>query len=221
MNFINHAIISILALSVSILSCASKANQQNTSQTSNINSPMDTNKSQKDTATLAGGCFWCTEAIFQRLKGVDTVIAGYTGGTVKNPSYREVCTGTTGHAEGIQIIYDPKVISFTDLLEVFFKFHDPTTLNSQGADHGTQYRSGIFYHSEEQKKTAEKVIKELTDAKAFDDPIVTEITPYTNFYSAEDYHQNYFNNNKEQGYCRVVINPKVEKLEKVFKEKLK
>jgi methionine-S-sulfoxide reductase len=182
---------------------------------------MDTIAKDLDTITLAAGCFWCTEAVFQRLNGVDTVYSGYTGGTVKNPSYKEVCTGTTGHAEGVQVVFNRNVISLTELLHVFFKTHDPTTLNRQGNDQGPQYRSGIFYQNEDQRKIAMEVIKEMNDQKIFDDPIVTEITAYTNFYVAEDYHQNFYNDNPEYGYCRVVIHPKIEKLEKYFSDKLK
>jgi peptide-methionine (S)-S-oxide reductase len=172
-------------------------------------------------ATFGNGCFWCTEAIFQQLKGVKTVLPGYTGGAIKNPSYEAVCTGTTGHAEAIQITYDPKVISYRELLDVFFYTHDPTTLNRQGNDVGTQYRSAIFYHNEEQKNTAEKMISQLTSEKVFDDPIVTEITEMDIFYEAEDYHKNYYNNNKNQGYCRAVINPKLDKFVKKYSSKLK
>jgi peptide-methionine (S)-S-oxide reductase len=176
---------------------------------------------QTDTATLAAGCFWCVEAVFQNLNGVISVTSGYSGGTVKNPSYREVCTGTTGHAEACNIVYDPSKVSFDEILEVFWKTHDPTTMNSQGNDVGTQYRSAIFYHSQKQKELAEKYKKELDASGAFDKPIVTEISPYTNFFKAEDYHQNYFNENGDQPYCRFVIQPKVEKFKKVFKDKLK
>jgi len=174
-----------------------------------------------DTATFGAGCFWCVEAVFQRLEGVLSVKSGYSGGGVKNPSYKEVCNGTTGHAEVAQIVYDKSKISFDELLEVFWKTHDPTTLNRQGNDYGTQYRSAIFYHNEEQKKLAEKCKKELNDEKAYPNPIITEITPFTNYYPAEDYHQNYFNSNGNEPYCRYVIQPKVEKLEKIFKNKLK
>ncbi|HMD13797.1 MAG TPA: peptide-methionine (S)-S-oxide reductase MsrA [Bacteroidota bacterium] len=174
-----------------------------------------------DTATLAMGCFWCTEAIFQNLKGVQSVVSGYAGGTIKNPSYEDVCTGTTGHAEASQITYDPKQVSFDDLLKVFWRMHDPTTLNQQGDDVGTQYRSAIFYHNEEQKKIAEQYKKELDSAGIYSSPIVTEITPFTTFYKAEDYHQNYYNQHGNQPYCRLVIQPKVEKFEKIFKDKLK
>lgn len=173
------------------------------------------------TATFGNGCFWCTEAIFQQLKGVETVLPGYTGGTVKNPSYKEVCTGTTGHAEAIQITYDPAVISYRELLDVFFYTHDPTTLNRQGADVGTQYRSAIFFHDEEQKKDAETIIAQLTAEGVYPDPIVTEISAIGVFYQAEDYHRNYYNNNKNQGYCRAVINPKLDKFMKKYASKTK
>ncbi len=175
----------------------------------------------KEIATFAGGCFWCIEAVFDELKGVESVESGYSGGTVANPSYRLVCTGTTGHAETARITFDPKAISFKQILEVFFTVHDPTTLNRQGADVGTQYRSAIFYHNEEQKKIAEQVIREITDAKLWDAPIVTEVTPFKNFYLAEDYHQEYFANNPDQGYCRVVIAPKVAKFRQHYRELLK
>jgi peptide-methionine (S)-S-oxide reductase len=172
-------------------------------------------------ATFGSGCFWCTEAIFERLNGVVKVESGYSGGKVENPTYEEVCTGTTGHAEVTQITYNPAIVSYDELLEVFWKTHDPTTLNRQGNDVGTQYRSVIFYHNEEQKKLAEKYKTELDKSGAWDNPIVTEISPFTNFYSAEKYHQDYYENNPNQGYCAFVIAPKVEKFEKVFKDKLK
>lgn len=175
-----------------------------------------------DTATLANGCFWCTEAIFEELEGVISATSGYTGGTVANPTYKQVCTGETGHAECLQIVYDPKKISFDELLEVFWQTHDPTTLNRQGADVGTQYRSGVFYHNEEQKAKAEKYKAELDKSGAFDNPVVTEITPFTKFYPAEDYHQQYFELNENTNpYCKIVIRPKLDKFRKVFKEKLK
>ena len=174
-----------------------------------------------EVATFGAGCFWCVEAIFQRLDGVVKVESGYSGGHVKNPTYKEVCTGTTGHAEVCQITYNPKEISYEELLEVFWQTHDPTTLNRQGNDVGTQYRSVIFYHNENQKKLATEYKTKLEKEKVFDDPIVTQIEPYTNFYVAEDYHQNYFNENGSQPYCSFVIAPKVEKFKKVFKEKLK
>ncbi len=172
------------------------------------------------TATLGNGCFWCTEAIFQQLKGVASVASGYSGGQVINPSYREVCDGNTGHAECLQIQFDPKVISYEKLLEVFFTTHDPTTLNRQGADVGTQYRSVIFYHDEAQREVAEKVKKEFAPT-IWDDPIVTEISAAEKFYKAEDYHQNYFNDNPGQGYCRIVINPKVQKFREKYVDLLK
>jgi len=174
-----------------------------------------------DTATFAAGCFWCVEAIFQELKGVQSVTSGYTGGTIKNPSYKEVCSGLTGHAEACQIIYDPSVIAYDELLEAFWASHDPTTLNRQGADQGTQYRSAIFYHSENQKELAEAYKAKLNSEKAFDKPIVTEISQAGAFYKAEDYHQNYFKENGNAPYCTFVIVPKLEKFRKVFKDKLK
>ncbi|UII22356.1 peptide-methionine (S)-S-oxide reductase MsrA [Fulvivirga ligni] len=172
-------------------------------------------------ATLGAGCFWCVEAVFQNLKGVYKVVSGYTGGKVKDPNYREICYGRTGHAEVAQITFDPNQISFKDLLEVFWKTHDPTTLNKQGADVGTQYRSAVFYHNDEQKQIAEEYKTKLDQAGIFDDPIVTEITPLDVFYEAEDYHQNYFNDNPSQPYCQFVVKPKVEKVKAVFSEKLK
>lgn len=179
------------------------------------------NPTKTDTAIFGAGCYWCVEAIFQRLEGVVHVRSGFSGGTVKNPAYREVCEGTTGHAEVCEITYDPEKISFESLLSVFWQTHDPTTLNRQGNDIGTQYRSAIFYRNETQKALAEKYKKELDASGAFSNPIVTEITPFEAFYPAEDYHQNYFNENGNQPYCRAVIAPKVEKFEKVFKEQLR
>ena len=172
-------------------------------------------------ATFGNGCFWCTEAVFQNLKGVYQVESGYTGGKVKNPTYKEVCSGLTGHAEVIQLRYDPKEISYPELLEIFWQTHDPTTLNKQGADEGTQYRSAIFYHNEEQRQLAEAYKKKLDEAGAFDDPIVTEITPASVFYKAENYHQNYYNLNGNAPYCSYVIRPKLEKFKKAFADKLK
>lgn len=172
-------------------------------------------------ATFGSGCFWCTEAVFQNVEGVEKVESGYSGGKVKNPTYKEVCSGLTGHAEVIQVHYDSVKVSFEELLEVFWKTHDPTTLNRQGADEGTQYRSVVFYHNEEQKKLAEKYKAELDKSGAFNNPIVTEISPYTEFYKAEDYHQNYYNLNGNAPYCSYVIQPKLEKFRKVFKHKLK
>jgi len=174
-----------------------------------------------ETATFGAGCFWCVEAIFQDLKGVHSVVSGYAGGHVENPSYKQVCTGETGHAEVAQIKFDPKIISYEELLYIFWTTHDPTTVNRQGADIGTQYRSVIFYHSDEQRKIAEKTKKETEAAGIYSDPIVTEIEPLTNFYEAEDYHQNYFNENPEAPYCQLVINPKVLKFREKFAGKLK
>jgi peptide-methionine (S)-S-oxide reductase len=172
-------------------------------------------------ATLAGGCFWCLEAVFDELNGVISVESGYSGGRIENPSYKAVCTGTTGHAEAVQITFDPSVISYRDLLTVFFTIHDPTTLNRQGADVGTQYRSAIFYHDEAQRADAEAVIRELTESKLWPNPIVTEIAPFTKFYMAEDYHQEYFANNPYQPYCMAVVAPKVVKFRKHFVGRLK
>ena len=172
-------------------------------------------------ATFGAGCFWCVEAIFQRVEGVEKVVSGYAGGHVKNPSYKEVCKGTTGHAEVCQLSFDPAVVSYKELLEVFWQTHDPTTLNRQGNDVGTQYRSAVFFHSEEQKELANQYKKKLDEADIYNDKIVTEIVPFKKMYVAEDYHQNYFNQNGSQPYCSFVIQPKVEKFQKVFKDKLK
>ena len=174
-----------------------------------------------DTITLGAGCFWCVEAVFQNLKGVEKVTSGYSGGFIKNPAYKEVCMGTTGHAEVCQVVYNPEIISLSEILEVFWGTHDPTTLNRQGNDIGTQYRSAIFYHNDEQKRIAEHYKDELNKNKVFNNPVITEITAFSNFYPAEDYHQNYFNLNGDEPYCQFVIQPKVEKLKKVFKTKLK
>ena len=172
-------------------------------------------------ATFGAGCFWCVEAVFQRLNGVKSVVSGYAGGTVNNPTYKEVCSGLTGHAEVAQITYDPGIITYEELLEVFWKTHDPTTLNRQGGDVGTQYRSVVFYHNEAQKKLAEYYKSKLDESEVFDDPIVTEISELPEFFEAEDYHRNYFDNNPTQPYCSVVIGPKVQKMEQVFAAKLK
>jgi peptide-methionine (S)-S-oxide reductase len=178
-------------------------------------------KGKVETATLANGCFWCTEAIFKEIRGVDTVEPGYTGGKVENPTYEQVCSGTTGHAEAIQITFDPKVVSYHDLLAIYFATHDPTTLNRQGADVGTQYRSAIFTHSPEQKETAERVVKELTAKKLWRNPIVTEVTPFTKWWPAEDYHRDYYARNGRQPYCVAVIEPKLKKFREQYREKLK
>jgi peptide-methionine (S)-S-oxide reductase len=174
-----------------------------------------------EVATLAGGCFWCTEAVFSQLKGVEKIEPGYSGGTLENPTYEQVSSGRTGHAETVQITYDPDVISYKEILEIFFSTHDPTTLSRQGPDVGTHYRSVIFYHNDEQKAIAEQVIKELTEEKLFDAPIVTKIEPFHKFYEAEDYHKDYFKRHPEQQYCRVVIAPKMAKLQKLYLSKLK
>jgi peptide-methionine (S)-S-oxide reductase len=177
--------------------------------------------SSREVATLAGGCFWCLEAVFTEIKGVERVESGYAGGSVPHPSYELVCSGTTGHAEVVQVTFDPAVISYRELLEVFFTIHDPTQLDRQGPDSGTQYRSAVFYQSPEQKATAEAVIAELTRAEVWDAPIVTEVTPLDAFYPAERYHQDYYRRNPNQGYCQIVIAPKVAKARRVFLSKLK
>lgn len=173
-----------------------------------------------ETATFGAGCFWCVEAVFKELKGVHSVVSGYAGGTAQNPSYRQVCRGDTGHAEAVQITFDPEVISFEELLQVFWRTHDPTTLNRQGADAGTQYRSAIFYHDQKQKEIAERLKREANESKLWPDPIVTEIAPFTNFYKAEPYHQHYYDSNWDQPYCQVVIEPKLRKFRKEFQSKL-
>ena len=206
--------ITFLILLIFIQSCYSESN-------SRISAKDDNMLSINDTLVLGGGCFWCTEAVFQELKGVAKVESGYTGGKIPNPTYKQITTGTTGHAESIRIYFDNSIISMGVLLDVFFATHDPTTLNRQGADIGTQYRSVIFYNDENQKKVAEDKISQLVNEKVFDRPIVTEISPLKEFYIAEDYHQNYYNNNSHQPYCSFVITPKLQKLEKLFKEKLK
>jgi len=219
----NKLIVFLLLASVNV-SCRQKETEQkklsgekvtiSESKTNTINRSMDT-------ATFGAGCFWCVEAQFQILDGVNSVSSGFSGGTVKNPAYREVCNGTTGHAEVCQIAYDPTKISYDELLAAFWQSHDPTQLNRQGNDIGTQYRSVIYYHNEEQKGLAEKYKKELNTSGAFEKPIVTEISAIGPFYKAEDYHQNYFNQNGSESYCQFVIQPKVEKFKKVFKNKLK
>jgi peptide-methionine (S)-S-oxide reductase len=207
-----------------LLSCAQKTSTTTNKTMENNDMKVRDNPGLAATeiATFANGCFWCTEAIFEELDGVISATSGYTGGQTENPTYKEVCTGETGHAECLQIVYDPAKISFDQLLEVFWETHDPTTLNRQGADVGTQYRSGVFYHNPEQKEKAEKYKAELNKSGAFDKPIVTEITPFTKFYAAENYHQQYYeNNNNTNPYCKIVIQPKLEKFRKVFKDKLK
>lgn len=215
----NFKIAVTILTAIFFTSACGQTNPKNTKETSK---PMtQTSTSNIDTATFGAGCFWCVEAVFQRLNGVLSLESGYSGGTIKNPAYREVCMGTTGHAEVCRITYDKTKVSFDELLEVFWKTHDPTTLNQQGNDIGTQYRSAIFYHNEEQKQLAEKYKEEINKSGAYPKPIVTEISPLINYYKAEDYHQNYYNQNGQEGYCRYVIQPKVEKFEKIFKNKLK
>lgn len=212
------AILLLLTTLFTLISCAEKKS------TTNINNMTDNNNTINvitDTATFGTGCFWCTEAIFQQLKGVVKVTSGYSGGFAENPDYKQVCTGTTGHAECLNIIFDPAIISFDELLEAFWQTHDPTTLNRQGNDIGTQYRSVVFYHNETQKSSTEKYKAALNKSGAWTNPVVTTLEPFVKFYAAEDYHQNYYNNNSSQGYCQFVIRPKLEKFEKVFKSKLK
>lgn len=214
---------SLLIPVISFMALQSCAQKNNTDKTKKETKKMTTatTTANLDTATFGTGCFWCTEAVFQQLNGVQKVTSGYSGGHVKNPNYKEVCTGTTGHAECLNIVYDTTKITYDELLEVFWQVHDPTTLNRQGADVGTQYRSVIFYHDDAQKAKAEKYKTELDKSGAWDNPVVTTIEKMDIFYPAEDYHQNYYINNTEQGYCQFVIRPKVEKFEKVFKNKLK
>ncbi len=207
----------ILLSALVVFGCAAAGDQNTKEPETHIMPSQDKVKK----ITFAGGCFWCTEAIFQSLKGVYEVTSGYIGGSVPNPTYKQVCTGTTGHAEAIEITYAPEEIALEELLEVFFKTHDPTTLNRQGADTGTQYRSAVFYHDEEQKKVSEGVIAALTAEKIFADPIVTEVTLAGKFYPAEDYHQDYYSNNTQAGYCQMVITPKMEKFRKVFADKIR
>jgi peptide-methionine (S)-S-oxide reductase len=204
-----------------MMSCTSPTSPaSNTTTTAMETAPASTNSANMDTVTLGAGCFWCVEAIFQQLNGVSSVASGYMGGRRENPTYEQVCSGATGHAEVIQVVFDPKVISFPELLEVFWGVHDPTTLNRQGADVGTQYRSVVFYHSAEQQQLAEAYKAKLNASGAFPSPVVTEISAASAFYVAEKYHQNYYNENGDQPYCSLVIRPKLEKFKKVFSEKL-
>lgn len=213
----NAMVMAIVSSGLMLAGC-----NQPTVQSQSLNmSMLNKNMEKTDTATFGAGCFWCTEAVFQELKGVLKVTSGYSGGHIANPTYDQVTTKTTGHAEVTQIIYNPNEISYDELLEVFWKTHDPTTPNRQGADVGPQYRSVIFYHNPEQQQLAEKYKAELEKSGAFDAPIVTEISPYKNFYAAEDYHQNFYTNNPNYGYCTYVIKPKLDKFKKVFQEKLR
>ncbi len=214
-------IVCLLVVTFSV--CAQKKNHTNREvQFAEPKKTTTKMEEKKDTATFANGCFWCTEAIFQTIKGVEKVTSGYTDGNTKNPTYEEVCTGNTGFAEALQIVYNPTVVSFGELLEIFWKTHDPTTLNRQGNDIGTQYRSGIYFHNEYQKEKAAYYKETLDKSGAFDYPIVTEIKAFRNFYPAEDYHQSYFNNNEDKNpYCKMVIRPKVDKFKKAFGNKFK
>lgn len=209
------------ALAATVLAMRSQAQKKTIQPNNKPGGAISMVGASLDTATFGEGCFWCTEAVFQRLGGVVSVESGYSGGTIPNPTYEQVCTGTTGHAEVTQIVYDPAKVPYDELLQVFWKTHDPTTLNRQGNDTGTQYRSVIFYHDANQKALAEKYKKELDASGAWKDPIVTEISPFKAFYKAESYHQDYYNNNSYKPYCMFVIGPKLDKFEKVFKDKLK
>lgn len=213
--------ITLVVLTVS--ACGQTSNSEKVMNNSNEKEIKTTenNVSTSDTITLGGGCYWCVEAVYEMLKGVIKVESGFSGGTVKNPSYREVCNGTTGHAEVVQITYDTTKTSLDEILKVFFTVHDPTTLNQQGADIGTQYRSVIFYRNETQYNTAKSIIDTLTKENVYGKPIVTQLAEFTTFYKAEDYHQNYYDQHKEEPYCRMVIQPKIEKFEKIFKDRLK
>jgi peptide-methionine (S)-S-oxide reductase len=216
-------LIFLFSLFASLTSCGySEGNLQNKKVLNDMSNSTTTNSTKMiDTLTIGGGCFWCVEAQLQLLDGVKTVKSGYAGGQVKNPSYKEVCTGLTGHAEVIQVTFDNSVLNLDELLAAFWQAHDPTQLNRQGNDVGTQYRSVIFYRNDEQKTIAEDYKKKLNDEKVYDKPVVTEISPLVVFYPAENYHQNYYNDNSSQGYCQYVIAPKLEKFRKVFKEKIK
>ena len=225
-----HLIGGLLLLTVSLVGITAMSDEQtdryvqsNQSAAASVakSSSPNTPGRNLEQATFGSGCFWCSEAVFDRLKGVNKVVSGYSGGNVTNPTYEQVCTGTTGHAEAVQIIYDPAQISYAQLLEVFWKTHDPTTLNRQGNDVGTQYRSAIFYHSDEQRKLAEQYKQKLDAVKAFRGPIVTELAPFREFFPAEQYHQDYYRLHGRQPYCQFIIRPKIEKLEKVFADRLK
>ena len=214
---INSLILGIIILFTSI-SCGQKSENQ---KISNKMNEEKVNMTGMETITFGAGCFWCVEAVFQQIEGVVKVESGYSNGQTKNPSYKEVCTGNTGHAEVVQVTFDPKKVSFDTILEIFWKTHDPTTLNRQGGDAGTQYRSGVFYSNESQKVAAQSWLKKLNDEHVFPNPIVTEITALSNYSKAEDYHQDYYDLNGHNPYCQVVIKPKMDKLQKTFKDKLK
>ena len=222
MKHLSVTLLNVFAMSLWLTACGQQhPENSNTFKTMNQSQTNDSKMKQIDTATFGAGCFWCTEAQFQQLQGVEKVESGYSGGHIDNPTYKQVSTGATGHAEVTNIYYDPSKISFDELLAAFWVAHDPTQLNRQGNDVGTQYRSVIFYHNEEQKQKAEEYKKKLNEEKAYNSDVVTEISPYTTFYKAEDYHQNYYNDNQSQPYCMMVIRPKMDKFQKVFKDKLK
>jgi peptide-methionine (S)-S-oxide reductase len=208
-------------LGINLSACAQNDKYERSKTFKEMNDHSKSTEHKQEIATFAAGCFWCVEAQFQQLNGVSKVESGYTGGHVPNPTYKQVCTGATGHAEACNIYYDPAKISYDELLAAFWTAHDPTQLNRQGNDEGTQYRSAIFYHNEEQKKKAEEYKRKLNEEHAYNGPVVTEISPYTTFYKAEDYHQNYYNENGSQPYCTFVVKPKLDKFKKVFKDKLK
>jgi peptide-methionine (S)-S-oxide reductase len=212
----NFSAIVLVILSINLSACNNNSNNKNISE-----NEMNVDEKNLTTATFGSGCFWCTEAIFENVKGVSKVVSGYAGGKVFNPTYEEVCSGSTGHAEVVQITFDSSIVSFEELLEIFWQTHDPTTLNRQGADVGTQYRSVIFYHDENQKEKAKYFKDKLNSEGIWKNPIVTEISPLTEFFIAEKYHQDYYTNNPNQGYCSFVITPKLEKFKKIFKDKLK
>jgi peptide-methionine (S)-S-oxide reductase len=214
----NKIFLTFSTLLLLLFSCGNQSKDLKNLKTLDQNMEMNT---QYDSATFGAGCFWCVEAVFQQLKGVQSVSSGYSGGQIKNPTYKEVCSGLTGHAEVCRIVFDPKIITYKELLEAFWASHDPTTLNRQGADVGTQYRSVVFYHNAEQKELAEKYKQRLNEENAFGKPVVTEISELKDYYKAEDYHQNYFNENGDAPYCSFVIEPKLEKFRKAFKEKIK
>ena len=220
-SYIN-SIIRLFVILTAVISGGRMIMAEPTKESQDVSKPANaaTKSVPLEEATFGSGCFWCTEAVFQQLKGVKSVVSGYSGGQTKNPTYAQICTGSTGHAEVIRVTYDPTIVTYADLLEVFWKTHDPTTLNQQGADRGTQYRSVIFYHNESQQKLAKDYLKKLDQSGAFDKPIVTEISPLKDFYSGEAYHQNYYRDNPDKPYCTAVIKRKVDKFKAVFKDKL-
>jgi peptide-methionine (S)-S-oxide reductase len=221
MNNTLKSVALMFLMAFSLVACAQKDNYTKSNTFKQMNNTKTDSNQETQIATFGAGCFWCIEAQFQQLDGVEKVVSGYSGGFVQNPTYKQVCTGTTGHAEVINIYFDPKKVSYDELLAAFWTAHDPTQLNRQGNDIGTQYRSVIFYHNDEQKQKAEMYKQRLNDEKAYANSVVTEISPYTEFYKAEDYHQNYYNDNSSQPYCMMVVQPKLEKFKKVFKDKLK